>query len=44
MGAKIVSPMPAFIFQKIERNVPVTQAEVSFTPPPGADVIGTPRK
>ncbi len=32
------------IFQKIERNVPVTQAEVSFTPPPGADVIGTPRK
>jgi outer membrane lipoprotein carrier protein len=32
------------IFQKIERNVPVTAAEVSFTPPPGADVIGTPRK
>jgi len=32
------------IFDKIERNGPVTPAEVSFTPPPGADVIGTPRK
>jgi len=32
------------IFQKIERNAPVAPAEVSFTPPPGADVIGTPRK
>jgi outer membrane lipoprotein carrier protein len=32
------------IFDKIERNVPVSAAEVSFTPPPGADVIGTPRK
>jgi len=32
------------IFDKIERNGPVSPAEVSFTPPPGADVIGTPRK
>ena len=32
------------IFQKIERNVPVRAAEVSFKPPSGADVIGTPRK
>ncbi|MGP8033880.1 MAG: outer membrane lipoprotein chaperone LolA [Steroidobacteraceae bacterium] len=32
------------IFDKIERNVAVNAAEVSFTPPPGADVIGTPRK
>lgn len=32
------------IFQKIERNVPVSAAEVSFKPPAGADVIGTPRK
>ena len=32
------------IFQKIERNVPVSPGEVSFKPPPGADVIGTPRK
>jgi len=32
------------IFDKIERNVPVSAAEVSFTPPKGADVIGTPRK
>jgi outer membrane lipoprotein carrier protein len=32
------------IFDKIERNVPVSAAEVSFTPPAGADVIGTPRK
>jgi outer membrane lipoprotein carrier protein len=31
------------IFDKIERNSPVSAAEVSFTPPPGADVIGTPR-
>jgi outer membrane lipoprotein carrier protein len=31
-------------FQKIERNGAVTAAEVSFTPPAGADVIGTPRK
>ena len=32
------------IFDRIERNTPVRVAEVSFTPPPGADVIGTPRK
>lgn len=32
------------IFDKVERNVPVSAAEVSFTPPKGADVIGTPRK
>jgi len=31
-------------FGKIERNAPVAPAEVSFTPPAGADVIGTPRK
>jgi outer membrane lipoprotein carrier protein len=32
------------VFEKIERNGPVRPAEVSFTPPKGADVIGTPRK
>ena len=32
------------IFDKVERNAPVSAAEVSFTPPKGADVIGTPRK
>ena len=32
------------LFDKIERNVPVSSADVSFTPPAGADVIGTPRK
>jgi outer membrane lipoprotein carrier protein len=32
------------IFQKIERNGPVAAGEVSFKPPAGADVIGTPRK
>jgi outer membrane lipoprotein carrier protein len=32
------------VFDKIERNAPVAAAEVSFTPPAGADVIGTPRK
>jgi outer membrane lipoprotein carrier protein len=32
------------IFEKIERNGPVAAAEVSFTPPRGADVIGVPRK
>jgi len=32
------------IFENIQRNAPVAPAEVSFTPPPGADVIGTPRK
>jgi outer membrane lipoprotein carrier protein len=31
-------------FGKIERNAPVAPSEVSFTPPAGADVIGTPRK
>ena len=32
------------VFQKVERNGPVRPAEVSFKPPAGADVIGTPRK
>lgn len=32
------------LFDKIERNTPVSAAELSFKPPPGADVIGTPRK
>jgi outer membrane lipoprotein carrier protein len=32
------------VFQKIERNGPVSADEVSFTPPAGVDVIGTPRK
>jgi chaperone LolA len=32
------------IFQKIERNGSVRPAEVTFTPPAGADVIGTARK
>jgi outer membrane lipoprotein carrier protein len=32
------------MFQKIERNGPVAPSEVSFKPPHGADVIGTPRK
>jgi outer membrane lipoprotein carrier protein len=32
------------IFDKIERNTKVSAAEVSFTPPHGADLIGTPRK
>jgi outer membrane lipoprotein carrier protein len=31
-------------FQMIERNGSVSPDEVSFTPPPGVDVIGTPRK
>jgi len=31
-------------FEKIERNGPVAPAELSFTPPAGADVIGAPRK
>ena len=31
-------------FDKIERNGPVAAAEVHFTPPAAADVIGTPRK
>ncbi|HXY76823.1 MAG TPA: outer membrane lipoprotein chaperone LolA [Steroidobacteraceae bacterium] len=32
------------IFEKIARNVPVSASEVSFTPPAGTDVIGTPVK
>ena len=32
------------IFDHIERNVPVSAQETSFTPPKGVDVIGTPRK
>lgn len=32
------------IFQDVAVNVPVPAAEVTFTPPPGADVIGTPAK
>jgi len=31
-------------FERAERNAPVTPAEVSFTPPAGADVIGTPSR
>jgi outer membrane lipoprotein-sorting protein len=30
------------VFNVSARNVPVAEGEVSFTPPPGADVIGTP--
>ena len=32
------------MFDKIERNAPVAAAEVSFVPPAGADVIGTPHQ
>ena len=32
------------MFDHIERNVPVTPQETSFTPPKGADVIGKPKK
>jgi outer membrane lipoprotein carrier protein len=32
------------LFDHIERNVPVSAQETTFTPPKGADVIGTPRK
>ena len=32
------------VFDHIERNVPVAAQETTFTPPKGADVIGTPRK
>ena len=32
------------IFEKAERNGPVAPGELTFTPPAGADVIGTPRK
>ena len=31
-------------FEHAQRNAPVAPAEVSFTPPAGADVIGTPQK
>jgi outer membrane lipoprotein carrier protein len=31
-------------FSRSQRNAPVTVAEVSFTPPAGVDVIGTPQK
>lgn len=31
------------VFEGAQRNKPVTPDEVSFTPPPGTDVIGTPR-
>jgi outer membrane lipoprotein carrier protein len=31
------------IFERAERNGPVSPSEVSFTPPPGTDVIGKPR-
>ncbi len=31
-------------FQDTERNAPVAPSEVSFTPPAGTDVIGTPQK
>jgi outer membrane lipoprotein carrier protein len=32
------------MFDHIERNVPVTPQETSFTPPKGADVIGKPKR
>ena len=32
------------MFDHVERNGNVTPEEVSFTPPAGVDVIGTPRK
>ncbi|HYK24872.1 MAG TPA: outer membrane lipoprotein chaperone LolA [Steroidobacteraceae bacterium] len=32
------------VFQSAERNAPVSEAEVSFTPPAGVDVIGNPAK
>jgi outer membrane lipoprotein carrier protein len=32
------------LFDHIERNVPVSPQETTFSPPKGADVIGTPRK
>jgi chaperone LolA len=31
-------------FEHAQRNAPVAMDEVSFTPPPGVDVIGTPAK
>ncbi|HNS28874.1 MAG TPA: outer membrane lipoprotein chaperone LolA [Steroidobacteraceae bacterium] len=30
------------LFSRTQRNVPVDPAELRFTPPPGADLIGTP--
>jgi outer membrane lipoprotein carrier protein len=32
------------IFEKVERNGPVSASEVSFTPPAGTDVIGKPQQ
>jgi outer membrane lipoprotein carrier protein len=32
------------MFDHVERNGKLAPEEVSFTPPPGVDVIGTPRK
>ncbi|MBV8805634.1 MAG: outer membrane lipoprotein chaperone LolA [Sinobacteraceae bacterium] len=32
------------VFDHVERNGPVAPEEVSFTPPPGVDVIGAPQK
>ena len=32
------------VFERVERNGPVAAQELSFTPPPGTDVIGTPGK
>lgn len=32
------------VFDHVERNGAVSPEEVSFTPPPGVDVIGTPRQ
>jgi outer membrane lipoprotein carrier protein len=32
------------LFDHVERNGPVKPEEVSFTPPPGVDVIGTPKQ
>ncbi len=34
----------ALSFDRTGRNVPVASSEVNFTPPAGADVIGTPEK
>jgi outer membrane lipoprotein carrier protein len=31
------------LFEQADRNVPVAASEVSFTPPPGTDVIGKPK-
>jgi outer membrane lipoprotein carrier protein len=31
-------------FDRVVRNAPVADAEVTFTPPAGVDVIGTPAK